>query len=58
MAAANREAERRRLRALTLESALRQFEQLVRELDEAFGVLPRPRTHSVALIRWIRNRKP
>jgi hypothetical protein len=58
LAAANRAAARRRLRALTLEGALREFEQLVREFDEQFGALPRPKARPVALIRYLRNRKP
>jgi hypothetical protein len=49
LGAANAKANLEHLRALTIESALRKFEQLVRDAEKAFPE-PRPRkTHPVGL---------
>ena len=59
MGAANRRATRRRLRSLTLEQGLREFEQLVREAESAFGERPavERRTHPVGLVYYWRKAK-
>ncbi|MBN1417640.1 MAG: hypothetical protein JXP34_02630 [Planctomycetes bacterium] len=56
LAAANEAARTARLRALTLESALREFEDLCGELHAAFDEPAFVRTHPVGLIKYMRDR--
>jgi hypothetical protein len=57
LAKANAAAHRARLRALTVESALREFEQLCREVHALYDVEQdeAPRTHPVGLIKLYRQ---
>lgn len=60
LGAANEAARRERLRAFTLEAAIREFEDLCREVHAAFDKPPvaRPhlaRSHPVGLIKYTRG---
>jgi len=57
LGAANEAARRERLRALTLEGALREFEELCREVHVAFEHPPLPRSHPVGLIKYVREKR-
>ena len=55
LASASEAARRRRLRALTLEESIREFEALCREVHDAFGASPLPRSHPVGLIKYVKS---
>jgi hypothetical protein len=58
LAAANEAARRQRLRAFTIERAIREFETLCREVHAAFDSRPIPRSHPVGLVRYVRGKRP
>jgi hypothetical protein len=43
------------LRALTVEAALREFEELCRETDALYDVSPERRFHPVGLVKYTRR---
>ena len=56
LGAANEVARRRRLRALTLEGAIREFEDLCREIHAVFEKPAERRSHPVGLIKYTRGK--
>jgi hypothetical protein len=57
LGAANEAARRQRLRALTLERAIREFEDLCREVHGTFDKPPMPRSHPVGLVKYTRTER-
>ena len=57
LGAANDAARRERLRALTLEEAIRQFEDLCREVHAAFDKRQVARSHPVGLVKYTRGER-
>ena len=57
LALANEKVHRERLKAFTIESSLREFEELNREVHELFEGGDAPRTHPVGLIKYYRARE-
>jgi hypothetical protein len=55
LAKANETASLERLRSLTLESAIHEFEELCREVHDAFPDVSCPRSHPVGLIKLMRQ---
>ncbi len=55
LGAANDAARRERLRAFTLEGAIREFEDLCREVHATFDRTPLPRSHPVGLVKYTRG---
>ena len=57
LSAANERARRERMKALTLEAALREFEELCREVHQAYDGPSLRRSHPVGLIKYVRDRE-
>jgi hypothetical protein len=57
LAAVNEKVNRERMQALTLEEALRRFEQLCREIHTEIDRSSLPRSHPVGLIKYVRSRR-
>ena len=57
LGAANEAARRERLRSLTLEEALREFEDLCRKVHAAFDVSAVARSHPVGLVKYTRRQR-
>ncbi len=55
MRAANEKARRTRMRAMTIDAALREFEQLCREVEARRQGSSGRRTHPVGLVKYTRS---
>lgn len=60
LGAANEAARRERLKSFTLEGAIREFEDLCREVHATFEKPPVARSHPVGLVKYTRgeHRRP